>query len=201
MGHSEGGVIAPIVASQSDDVDFAILLAGTGIPGDQLWLVQQRLIGQLEAESPEELDEFLSHLETILSILKKEPNLEKAKIVLEQIDWDPETLKVFIDFCNTPWFRSFVNLDPRTYLKEVKVPTLALFGSLDLQVPPKENLPDMEKAMSKKTPFTSKVFPNLNHLFQTATTGSPEEYFQIEETLSPEVLDTLVEWIEAQSNP
>jgi hypothetical protein len=97
----------------------------------------------------------------------------------------------------TPWFRSFLMLDPRIALRKVTVPVLALNGSLDVQVPAKENLAEIEKALKAagNKDVTIRELAGLNHLFQTATTGGPGEYAAIEETFSPNALDIMGEWL------
>ena len=96
-----------------------------------------------------------------------------------------------------PWFRYFITFEPAVVLRRVKVPVLALNGELDLQVAWKENLDLIAAALkaAKNKDYTVKAFPRLNHLFQTATTGLPSEYDKIEETMSPEVLHTMSDWI------
>jgi fermentation-respiration switch protein FrsA (DUF1100 family) len=98
---------------------------------------------------------------------------------------------------SSPWFRFFVDYDPRPTLRQVKVPVLAVNGELDRQVLAGQNLPAIEQALreGKNPDVTVRRLPGLNHLFQTAKTGSPEEYAQIEETMSPAVLDTVTRWI------
>ena len=96
-----------------------------------------------------------------------------------------------------PWFRTFLGLDPAAYLRKVACPVLAINGELDLQVLPNQNLPAIEKALKEggNKDYTIKRFGGLNHLFQTAKTGSPAEYSSIDETISPAVLDTIATWI------
>jgi fermentation-respiration switch protein FrsA (DUF1100 family) len=98
---------------------------------------------------------------------------------------------------NNPWFRYFLSYDPRPALRRVKCPVLALNGEKDLQVPPKQNLPAVEKALNEggNPNFKTMELENLNHLFQSCETGAISEYGQIEETISPEVLEIMAEWI------
>jgi fermentation-respiration switch protein FrsA (DUF1100 family) len=95
----------------------------------------------------------------------------------------------------TPWFRAFVALDPRTFLTQVKVPVLAINGELDRQVPASANLPEMKTALAHDHDVTVRELPGLNHLFQTAKTGSPTEYASIEETMAPSMLALVSDWI------
>jgi pimeloyl-ACP methyl ester carboxylesterase len=100
----------------------------------------------------------------------------------------------------SPWFRFALTFDPRDALRQVQVPVLALNGSLDLQVPHHQNLPEIEKALREagNPDVTIRMLPGLNHLFQRAEKGTVEEYAQIEETVAPEVLELIREWIAAR---
>jgi len=97
----------------------------------------------------------------------------------------------------SPWMRFFLTYDPAPTLTNVKCPVLAINGEKDLQVPPKENLPAIENALKAggNKDYTVKELPGLNHLFQTAGTGSPSEYAKIEETISPDALEIIGNWI------
>lgn len=100
-------------------------------------------------------------------------------------------------FVRSRWFRFFLDYDPRPALRGLKCPVLALNGSLDTQVPSKQNLPEIDSALraAGNHDFETRELPRLNHLFQTATTGSPGEYSTIEETFSPVALTAMREWI------
>jgi WD40 repeat protein len=96
----------------------------------------------------------------------------------------------------TPWSRFFLSHDPSTVLRRVRQPVLALFGGLDLQVPPAENRPLMEQALREAgVPHVVRELPSLNHLFQTAQTGAPTEYGRLEETFAPAALEAISEWV------
>jgi fermentation-respiration switch protein FrsA (DUF1100 family) len=101
----------------------------------------------------------------------------------------------------SPWFRFFLTYDPATALRAVKIPTLALNGEKDVQVPFKQNLPAIEAALKAggNTDATIRSLPDLNHLFQTSKTGLPSEYAQIEETIAPVVLEAIADWILARA--
>ncbi len=106
-----------------------------------------------------------------------------------------------IKMVETPWFRYFLTYDPRPALAKVHCPVLALIGEKDLQVPPKENLFEIETALKAagNEHVTVKVFPGLNHLFQTARTGNVTEYAEIEETIAPSALDMIAGWVATQT--
>jgi len=97
----------------------------------------------------------------------------------------------------SPWFRAFLTYDPRLALEKVKVPVLAMNGALDLQVPPHQNLPAIAAALEAagNKDYEIVKLAHLNHLFQTAETGSPMEYAEIEETFAPVALQVMGEWI------
>ncbi len=101
----------------------------------------------------------------------------------------------------TPWFRFFLTYDPAQTIKKLPIPLLAVWGEKDLQVPPTQSLPPMEAALKAggNTHYTLKVLPGLNHLLQTATTGSPMEYMKTEETMSPKALQVIGDWIVSQT--
>ena len=216
IGHSEGGVIAPLAASQSRDVAFIVLLAGTGLPGDEILIEQNKLILKASGVSKEGIARQLKYLSIALPIAKKQVDSKAAvKQIKEEltrwIDTAPESEKedveelvkgvekVGVDRLLTKWFRFFLNHDPRPALRQVQCPVLALNGEKDLQVPCKANLEEIAKALKDggNKDFTTKEFPNLNHLFQTCTTGGVQEYAAIEETIAPVVLEAIADWITA----
>jgi dienelactone hydrolase len=200
VGHSEGGVIAPMIAARNHDVAFIVMMAGTGVPGDQVIAEQTRLILEAQGVPHDQAEKQRADEIEILALVKQEKDpavLEKklrerfaGKVSEAQIG---ETIQKV----NTPWMRYFVNYDPATSLSKVACPVLVLNGEKDLQVPPKQNLPairhELEAAGNKH--FEIVELPGLNHLFQTAKTGSPAEYAQIEETIAPAALEKIATWI------
>jgi len=118
------------------------------------------------------------------------------------IEMTKQTLKRSVEMVSTPWFRYLLTLKPADTLRQVKQPVLALNGSLDLQVDAKQNLPVIEKALRDggNKDVTVEELPGLNHLFQTATTGSPMEYATIEETMSPVAMKKISDWILARTS-
>jgi hypothetical protein len=217
IGHSEGGIIAPLAAVKSSDVAFIVLLAGTGLPGEEILYLQGELIAKAGGVPEDRIKKNREIQEKIFSIVKKEKDINKAKEELRQLI--PETLKIFsedekqemgdvekvmqvqMESVLSPWFKHFLTYDPRPTLKKVQCPVLAVNGELDLQVPPEENLEAIEAMLKEggNKDYTVKEFPGLNHLFQPAETGSPSEYGKIEETMSPEVLEYIADWILART--
>lgn len=213
IGHSEGGMIAPMVAARSNDVAFIVLLAGPGQRGEDIIYAQTELIHKAQGTHVDTIRHTIALAKRINAIVKTETD---AKLIEQKIDeeiaaydrtlpdlqkllFEPAVgeVKQYMPMYKTAWYRYFITFDPQPVLKNVKVPVLALNGELDLQVPAKENL-DLIGAGLKaggNKDVTLKAFPKLNHLFQTCQTGLPSEYGQIEETMSPEVLKAVSDWI------
>ena len=212
-GHSEGGMIAPIVAARNSKVAFIILLAGPGTTGEEILIQQERLISKAMGLSDDKILETRKENEKIFSVLKTEPDFNKAaKAITAMLEADIDSLKdtsaedktkarknilTALMQVNNKWFRTFLVFDPHVYLKQVKCPVLALNGENDLQVPCDENIGEIEKTLKKagNRKVTVKKFPGLNHLFQHSATGLPSEYGKIEETMSPEVLQVMKDWV------
>lgn len=217
IGHSEGGLIAPMVAGKSDDVAFIVLLAGPGLQGDQILLLQQKLIGKASGVSDEELRKSEIINRKAFDIIKQSVNLEQLKIDLTNYLYQslidnpnsekPEGMSnddlvaLQVEQIATPWMQYFIKYDPAPALAKVNCPVLALNGEKDLQVPPKENLTAIREAVERggNKKIAIKELPNLNHLFQECETGSPNEYAAIEQTISPTVLSEMLKWIQAQT--
>lgn len=213
IGHSEGGLIAPIAAVNSNDVAFIILMAGPGIPGDSILVLQSELIQRAEGSPEDEIQKSLAVQRKIYSAIKKiddEKTLTESlnKIFIDELEkmteeeksklGDPEVYKnMQMKILTSAWFKNFVKYNPIPTLEKVKCPVLAINGENDLQVPPKENLSAIETALKKagNKNFETKLLPGLNHLFQTSSTGKVSEYGQIEETFSPMALETMLNWI------
>jgi uncharacterized protein len=200
IGHSEGGMIAPMVAAQNKDVAFIVMMAGTGVPGDQILVAQGEAIEVASGGKPEEAAKHAAKEREILKLVENEKDpaaLEKE--LKEKMAGDvPEAqIGMQIKQITSPWFRYFLTYDPATALRKVTCPVLAINGEKDTQVPPKLNLPAIHKALEDggNKHFEIDELPGLNHLFQTAKTGAPGEYAQIEETISPVALDKMGSWI------
>ncbi len=216
IGHSEGGVIAPIVATRSTDVAFIVMMAGTGLPGDEIIYLQGGLIAKSLGAAEPLLGWNKKAQKRLVEIVKSEPDNAKAHakltaavkdLVAEHPDQKPKTREVVgevlaaqLKTLESPWFRYFLTFDPRPTLQKVKCPVLALVGEKDLQVPPQENLTEIERALKKggNTRVTVKELTGLNHLFQTCQAGSPSEYARIEETVSPLALKAIGDWVTEQ---
>jgi len=203
IGHSEGGVIAPMVAARNKDVAFIVMMAGTGVPGDQVLVAQGEAIEVAMGKNPDEAAKNAAKEKEMLALVETEKDetvLEKE--LKEKLTGDvPEAqIGMQIQQITSPWFRYFLTYDPATALRQVHCPVLAINGSLDKQVLPSQNLPAIRKALEEAGNHSAEIdeLAGLNHLFQTAKTGSPTEYSQIEETMSPVALEKIATWIGKQ---
>ncbi len=200
VGHSEGGLIAPMVAARNKDVAFIVMMAGTGVPGDQILPAQGEAIEVANGKSPEEAAKNAAKEKEMLTLVETEKDdAALQKELKEKMAGEvPEAqIGLQISQITSVWFRYFLTYDPATALRKVTCPVLAINGSLDKQVLPDQNLPAIRKALAASGNQHVEVdeLPGLNHLFQTAKTGSPAEYSQIEETMSPVALDKMATWI------
>jgi pimeloyl-ACP methyl ester carboxylesterase len=201
IGHSEGGVIAPMVAARNPDVAFIVMMAGSGVPGDQIIVEQVRLLAKAAGASKEKAAESAAKEQEILTLIEKEKDdAVVEKTLHEKLAADGMSdaqISASIRALMSPWYRYFLSYDPALALRKDSCPVLAINGSLDLQVPPDLNLPAIKKALEEggNKHYEVDELPGLNHLFQTAKAGSPSEYGAIEETISPVALDKMASWI------
>ncbi|HEV2400911.1 MAG TPA: alpha/beta fold hydrolase [Candidatus Sulfotelmatobacter sp.] len=200
IGHSEGGVIAPMIAARNPDVAYIVMMAGTGVPGDQVIVAQGEAIEIAMGKSAEEAAKNRAKEEQMMKLVEteKDPAVLDKELREKMAGEVPEgQIGMQIKQVTSPWFRYFLTYDPATALRKVKCPVLVLNGSLDKQVLPDQNLPAIRKALEESGNKRVEIdeLPGLNHLFQTAKTGAPSEYAQIEETMSPVVLEKISSWI------
>jgi len=224
LGHSEGGIVGPLAATMCKDVAFLVLLAGTGVPGNEILERQTGDLMRVAGESNEAIEAAVAGEKKLLDLLialdgeKAIPEAKLAELraaaralIVTQLSSggdesalsaeqkaaiDP-VIKQTMNQMLSPWMRRFVTLDPRIALRKVTVPVLAINGSLDRQVRPEPNLPEIAKALREagNKDVTTKTFKGLNHLFQEARSGGIDEYATIETTIEPEVLETITKWI------
>lgn len=215
VGHSEGGLVGPLAASRSDAVDFVVMLAGPGLPGEEIVQLQSDLIARADG-APEAL--VAANLETqrrLFALVRAEPDPDaaapKLRAILEESvaalpaevreamaeETTATAFEAQVRQVNSPWFRNFLVYDPRPTLEQVRVPVLALNGELDLQVPAEANLREVSAALARggNPDVTVRALPGLNHLLQKAETGSPTEYARISETMNPAALEAVSAWI------
>ena len=217
-GHSEGAMIAGMLAARRKDIHSIISLAGPGIKGGELLLLQQYLINKANAV-PDKVNRAMQrHNREIYTIVHKQENLNEARPILEKKirktfnktkDSELEgyqskeaLIQESINAICNPWMFYFIKYNPKTDLEKVTCHVLALNGSKDLQVPPKENLGAMKKFILKSDKsHVFKELPNLNHLLQECETGKLTEYRTIEQTIQPDVLKIMGDWLKSiQSN-
>ena len=205
IGHSEGGTIAPLVASRNPDIAWIVLLAGTGLRGDEILFLQQALVAKAQGAPDEIIAKSHALNAKLYAAASAEKNPANMSADLNAVMNADELGKQMsqpqrdgaIKQLSSPWFLEFISYDPAPALMKTKCPVLALDGSNDLQVPPKQDLEAIHKALQdgSNKDFQTTELPGLNHLFQHSVTGSPSEYGTIEETFAPEALELMTMWV------
>jgi pimeloyl-ACP methyl ester carboxylesterase len=216
-GHSEGGIIAPMVAAKSKVVAFIVLIAGPAVTGDRLILFQLEALMRGGGASEEQIRTTLDQQKRVHDCVRTGRGWDllaeefRKEIASSFSSLPPGTRKGIADsaaFVNSnvetklaaaqaPWFRYFIEFDPVPALQRVSCPVLALFGALDMQVPVSLNREPMQEALakSKTKDWKIEVLPKANHLFLTAVTGSPAEYATLERKFVPGFLELMTGWI------
>ncbi|MBI9044811.1 MAG: alpha/beta fold hydrolase [Anaerolineaceae bacterium] len=217
LGHSEGGIIAPMISSQSDEIAFIVLMAGPAITGEEIILLQVELLAEAAGVSQEKIKENLELQQRIFNALKTDEGWDEIEPLLKEqfraeIEALPEEQQNQIDniedYVNTiytsqisslqtPWFEYFLSYDPVPTLEKIDVPVLAIFGELDLQVPPEQNAIIMKTALENapSTDIQVITLPKANHLFQEAISGSVDEYAQLDKEFIDGFLELILDWI------
>ncbi|MBT3606297.1 MAG: alpha/beta hydrolase [Candidatus Latescibacteria bacterium] len=209
IGHSEGGLIAQITADRSSDVAFIVSMAGPGIGFDEMVIFQVLEQLRLEGTSEEDIELQRSWRRSLYSLFKqnsdsttiankmKALHSELSENEIKRLNWPKGRLDYEIKRSLSPWWHFALSYDPSVTLKRLECPVLAINGDKDKQVPSNKNLPAIEKALHDggNQNFLVKELPGLNHLLQTAETGSEYEYGRIEETISPDALSLIASWI------
>ena len=205
VGHSEGAMIAPLLAARSENTPWMVLLAAPGTKGEDTLLNQSNMIARAGGLSDAQVLTSLNFDKAAYDLARTEKDpavvAEKLAELVKESGLDsalpPAALESQLRMMTSPWFRFFLDYDPIPNLQKVKCPVLVLYGEKDLQVPPNINLPLVQKALKDagNAHVDSHQLPELNHLFQHAYTGSPTEYAAIEETMSPEVLKIIADWL------
>lgn len=212
VGHSEGGLVSSLVAQRESKVAFLVLWGSPAVPGEEILFLQMRGAGQAKGITAEEIEAMVVKQKAVYAVIKGEPDNAKAKAKIYEIygvgaaasaelgDRDRKALETTLgqEVGNllSPWFRHFLVLDPAVSLRSVRCPVLAVTGEKDIQVPAVPNLQKIEELLgSPKQQVRTVRLPGLNHLLQTCSTGLPEEYGKIEETIAPAALQTISQWI------
>jgi len=213
IGHSEGGMIAPGVANR-EQLDFVVLLAAPGIPISDLLPLQQRLILEAGNAGADSTAQSVETTRQLLRIIEDEPNDAQARRKIRALfarrigetdgpEMSAEQIEQAADAAVrrtiNPWFRELLTVDPLAEMRRIHGRVLALYGQLDLQVPPGSNAAPVRQALGHlpSSAFSVETLPGLNHLFQPAQTGHPSEYAQIETTISPVALKRIGDWIDS----
>jgi len=217
IGHGEGGIVAPIVATKRDDIAFIVMLAGAGLRGDKTLLSQNKALGEAADLPPEFIQLSYQFSSAVYEALNApEPDLARIQRMGAEFEKRAKTLDLkdlekiagaadFGEFwanqlkmIESHWFRNFVKLDPGEYLQKVTCPVLVLNGDQDLQMIAEFQVPAIEGhlATAGNTRVETHVLKGLNHLFQRCDTGLPNEYPLIEETMANSVLKLMANWIE-----
>ncbi|MDX2275457.1 MAG: alpha/beta fold hydrolase [Hyphomonadaceae bacterium] len=208
IGHSEGGLIAPLVASSDRRIAGLVLWAGPGVRGAEVMVEQTRAIMESTGTPAEQVETAVQSQRRTMEALNGARDAVSAREAVMAV-WrengaqteDEAALQAQLSMIASPWFRTFVAYDPAPTLRGLRTPVLALLGEKDVQVLPAQNEPALRAALANNSRARVIVFSGLNHLFQTSTTGAVSEYAEIEETIAPEALQTIGDWLEETLGP
>jgi uncharacterized protein len=200
VGHSEGGLIASMVAARNRDVAFVVMMAGPGVRGDELLVAQASAIAEAAGADARASQEIARRQREVLGLVRREPDDASLLLRLKALAGGaaPEAqLAAQVKQLRSPWFRFFLDYDPAEALRQVRVPLLAIGGDKDRQVLSSQNLPAIQRALEAagNRHFEVVELSGLNHLLQTSRTGAPTEYGEIEETIAPAALEKVSRWI------
>ena len=211
IGHGEGGMIAPLVAAHSSDVAWIVLLAGPGLNGEDTLLLQSELILKTAGVDDDQIAKTREFNKQTYALVRQEKDTATLQTKLSDLvensgmsaSLPPAALQSQVRLMVSPWFRFSLDYDPVPTLQKTMCPVLALNGEKDLQVAPKENLAKIQKALQDggNKDFQTAELPGLNHLFQHSPTGSPTEYGSILETMAPEALNAVSDWVLKHTAP
>ncbi|WP_262690134.1 alpha/beta hydrolase family protein [Kordiimonas aestuarii] len=204
IGHSEGGLVAPVAAEVNPDLAYIVFLAGPAVKTRDLLVTQRRTISTSNGASAADIKHVEEQTESVLDAVASAASTEEARTrldtlmtpeVMTAMGMPPERKEPAIRQLTSNWFRYFLNHDPVPYLQALEMPVLALNGTLDQQVDAAENLTGMRRAFNGHKDATVMELDGLNHMFQTAKTGGLDEYMVIEETFAPKALALIADWI------
>ena len=209
LGHSEGGYLAPLAAQRSGAVAFVIMMAGPAVSGEEVLALQNRLLFEAAGAPPDQVDAQVAYVHELADLLRAGDYPAAEALTRKRIEQQsttlpegrrpsPQEIEAQVRAAATPVRRSFVTYDPGPALDALNAPVLAFYGGKDLQVPATQSDPALRERFADHPDATVRTFPGLNHLMQPATTGSLDEYAQIETTISPEVLDLITGWLHAR---
>lgn len=205
IGHSEGGMIAEVLATHPNLVNFAILLAAPGIPIKDLMLQQTRDILTSNQEKPGSIDSTVRLFSKLYeSILTKNCDISCLTNHIKEEVGEQEYNKNALQYLSltqqlsTSYFSEFLQFNPQVYLNKIQIPVFALNGDKDIQVKADSNIDAIRKEMKSgnNANYTDKIYPNVNHLFQICQKCTVSEYGDIEMTFLPEALEDISNWIQ-----
>ncbi|MHC4437611.1 MAG: alpha/beta hydrolase family protein [Planctomycetota bacterium] len=216
-GQSQGAIVAPLAASESADIAFIMCLAGIGVPGEEAYIDQLTSVEKANRASSEDIEGSVENMKRIISLIRLDANEAEIRPLITTIFKDqlvPESQKskketnedneptdthvdCILSLYKSPWFRFFIDYDPKPALEQVMCPALFLFGELDTQVPAEIHKMAIEEIMKKSgnNDYTLKTIPKANHMFQSAKTGSPSEYMSLEKEFIPGLLEFISDWL------
>lgn len=201
LGHSEGGIINFMVAARRPEVAFLVSLAGPAVKGVDVLKEQQKAILRAQGMT-EEMIQFSANANAqLFDIIEASSSRVEADSLMRQLvkgwGYNEELTEQTVGQLTSAWMYYFLKYDPTEAIVKTNCPALMLNGSKDLQVIASQNIPAYEKIIADygKTNLTVREMPDLNHLFQHCETGAPAEYATIEETISEEVLERIVQFV------
>lgn len=205
IGHSEGAMIAPYIASHSKNIPWLVLLAAPATKGEDTLLKQSELIARAGNLSEPQIVASLAFDKSAYDLVRDEKDpaaldqklLDLVKASGMDSALPPAALEQQLRMLTSPWFRFFLDYDPLPSLRKTTCPVLVLYGQNDLQVPAKVNMPLVQQALASAGNSQADIrqLAELNHLFQHSYSGSPAEYAAIEETFAPEALQAVLDWL------
>ena len=201
LGHSEGGIINFMVAARRPEVAFLISLAGPAVNGIEISKAQSEAMLRASGYSEEMIAFTQNSNKQLFDIVEASNDREEADSLMRQLvkgwGYNEELTEKTVGRCTLPWMYYFMKYDPTDAIVKTTCPVLLLNGSKDLQVLVTQNFTAYEKIIAEygKTNLTLRELPDLNHLFQHCETGLLEEYSDIDETISPEVLELIVGFV------
>ena len=207
LGHSEGGIIAPAVAAENKSVAFVVMIAGPAIRGDKLFVLQSAMTAKTYGAPDDYIAKRKLFDQELYDAIIAAPSdaiaLDRARVivargVVNKVIDSNEADTLSQDDAR-PWERHFLAYDPAPTLVSLEVPVLAVNGALDVQVPAREDLAAAREALKGNPKATVMELPGMNHLLQDAKTGSPNEYNDIEQTISPTALRIICDWVSLQT--
>ncbi len=215
LGHSEGGLVAAMLGASDPDLDFIISMAGPGVSGYDVLLVQNRRLLEAEGATQEQIDSQIAFVKEMAAVagdpaaiealvyqrtldeIKALPADQQAKVA-DAEQYARTVAQQSAQQYGAAWFKSFLSYDPAPDWAKTTVPVLALFGTKDVQVDAEQNAPALEAALKQagNKDYQIVVLPGANHLFQAAGTGGLSEYSTLPAEFTPDFLPTILDWLQ-----